>query len=68
MKRDIGGEMSFIEIGRALGVSRARAWQIAQSALKKLRENPRAIAALKALAEIEEQRRMKTDLESRRIA
>lgn len=43
------GVMSFAEIGKRLGITRARAWQIYVTAIKKLSRNPQ-LSTLRAQA------------------
>lgn len=45
------GEMTFAEIGRAMGISKAHAWMLYLSAISKIRKrHPEAVERLRKLA------------------
>lgn len=48
------GGMTHEEIGRVMGISRARVWQIEQQALAKLSRNLRAVEIIRAAAQFAE--------------
>jgi predicted DNA-binding protein (UPF0251 family) len=64
-----GEGMTMEEIARTLGITRQRVWMILQSAYRKMRRNPRAIAILHAAAELarEQRKRIGPTLEERGI-